>query len=178
MDFTKVSSIEQLKVFNELWVQVWQEKGYQLEFTEEECDRFILFERELPIGTIEFKKYNRSSIINGTFPFYLTTSNYAKVVEVDKIALIKKHRTIKNFGKILRLLSNYIDTYRIDGFIGLMEPMLYRLLHIKLGDNIISAGKKFYYKGDFVIPIFFETQKLAYDNTLIKNLLMQYEATI
>lgn len=178
MDFTEVSSIEQLKIFNELWVEVWQEKGYELEFTEEECDRFILFEDELAIGTIELKKHNGVSKINETFPFNLTTFDYCKVVEVDKIALIKKHRTIKNFGKLLILLSNYTYAYRVDCFIGLVEPMLYRLLHMKFGNIIEKIGEKFYYKGDFVIPITIETRKLLYDNSdIILNVLSQYGAT-
>ncbi|WP_246944162.1 hypothetical protein [Bacillus pinisoli] len=146
-----------MNTFNQIWMECWLEKGYMLDPSLEEADRFIIIDSsDRSIGTIEFKPYTTSEMneINKVFPFHKIDSiynNQDKVIEIDKVAILKEFRG-RNLERLLSLFIYYNELYQIEYNVVLLERVFYRALKNVYKLPLETVGEQFYYKGDHVIP--------------------------
>lgn len=169
MLYEKVTTSEQLAVFNLIWITVWREKGFDLEYTPDPVDRYLILDGDLPVGTIEFRPLMASDLVDSVGTLYGFTQKLpqqGKLVVIDKVAILKPYRGTQNIGKIFTLIYVYIKENQVDYFFGLIEPLFARLLRI-IGKNVFrNLGEKFFYKGDYVLPILVDSQEMLKDNQL------------
>lgn len=96
--YKSVANEVDLALFNGVWITVWREKGYELEFGENALERSIIYnENGEPIGTSELKRYyaDHRSSINEVAPFAShpwVVNAKGQVGESDKIALLSSYR--------------------------------------------------------------------------------------
>ncbi|EGW37858.1 hypothetical protein [Desulfosporosinus sp. OT] len=163
----KVTDEKELRIFNSIWTTVWKEKGYETEGEHsDDSTKFIIYSGYKPSGTVEFKSYNKQSPINQVFPFFQLCADLkiGNVVEVDKMAILKEYRRTPDFGKLILLVFDYFMNEDIKYGIALIEPKLFRLLHMATGKAIQPVGSKLFYKGDYVVPVILNGEAL--NNTL------------
>lgn len=155
--YIKVETLADLNTFNEIWMECWLEKGYMLDPTFDQTDRFIIIDQEnREIGTIEFKSYfpTLQNYINTVFPFHeieMLETNPMKVIEIDKVSILKKYRG-KNLERLLSLFVHYTEFYQMNYCVVLLERVFYRALRNVYKIPIEPVGDQMYYKGDYVIP--------------------------
>ncbi|GGG83713.1 hypothetical protein [Paenibacillus radicis (ex Gao et al. 2016)] len=162
--FKKVETEWELTMFNSIWTTVWKEKGYELEYAEQALERYVAISPEGQyVGTSEIKAYTPGvSIIDSVAPFHnhpKIAADPAQVAEIDKIAVIKQYRG----HPITDLLSSAVfsaETHQFRYFISLLEPVFYRALRITFHVPMEKAGEKTFYKGDYVIPVIFDMERM------------------
>ena len=144
-----------LRVFNEIWTSVWNEKGFELEFSHE-SDKFLFKNRHHEYaGTIEFKQLVASETwhipVIRDHPFI--EANIQDVVEIDKVAIkAGSRRKDKIIEQILTQIVNYSLSHDVKGIVALLEPKFYLALRMVYKVPITKIGNKFEYKGDLVVP--------------------------
>jgi len=166
--FKRVESKWELDRFNNIWTTVWLEKGFDLDFSERVLDRFVIVTEEGDyIGTSEIKPYNiHDSMINEIAPF----SNYplirqteeGMVAEIDKIAVLNQYRG-NNIADLLSGSILYGEEKKIRYYVALMEPVFLRALRITFQVPFEKVGGKVFYKGDYVVPVIIDIEKM-YNN--------------
>ncbi|MGP7816055.1 hypothetical protein [Niallia sp. 01092] len=155
--YIKVDSFALLNDFNQIWMECWLEKGYGLENSNGQSDRYIIQNsHNQKVGTIEFKPYilDPANNINTVFPFHQIESIKSKpnsVVEIDKVAILKQFRG-KNLDRLLTVFVNYSEYYDISYCVVLLERVFYKALKTVYKIPLESVSNKIYYKGDYVIP--------------------------
>ncbi|WP_053372326.1 hypothetical protein [Paenibacillus sp. FJAT-27812] len=162
--FKRVENELELAMFNGIWTTVWMEKGFELEFSENALERFVVVTAEGHyVGTSEIKPYSLiSSSINDAGPF----QTYPKVIEaasaiaeIDKIALLRPYR-----GRyIADLLSSAVyiaEKLQMKYFVSLLEPVFLRALRITYQVPLEKVGEKVFYKGDDVVPVLFNMEQM------------------
>lgn len=155
--YIKVETLADLNLFNEIWMECWLEKGYMLDPTFDETDRFIILDEDnREIGTIEFKPYypTMNNYINTVFPFHeleKVEMNPMKVIEIDKVSILKKYRG-KNLERLLSLFVHYTDYHQMNYCVVLLERVFYKALRHVYKIPIETVAEQMYYKGDYVIP--------------------------
>ncbi len=155
--FIKVETVADLNSFNQIWMDCWLEKGYMLDPSTEKSDKYIILDPEYTsVGTIEFKPYSTSykKNINTVFPFNeidSIVSNPEKVVEIDKVAILKQYRG-KNLERLIQLYVSYTELKGIEYCVVLLERIFYKALKNVYKIPLESVGDPIYYKGDHVIP--------------------------
>jgi hypothetical protein len=79
----------QLDTFNRIWIECWNEKGFELEFTPQSDKYIILDENETPIGTTEFIPYgmnnNACENLFGFFCFLLIYRDNSPFQKFNKV---------------------------------------------------------------------------------------------
>lgn len=170
--FKRVETEWELARFNEIWTTVWKEKGYELEYSELALERYVAFANDGAIaGTAEIKPYRlNESAINRVAPFAShpkIADRPGKVAEIDKIAVLPQYRG-RLVSDLLSAAVHAAEKYRFRYFVSLLEPVFFRALRISYHVPMEKIGEKIYYKGDDVIPVIFEmekiyTQKSGYD---------------
>lgn len=134
------------------------------EFSDQVIDRYLIITGDGQYaGSVEFKPYEpQVSGIDQVAPFYshpLIAENAASVAEVDKVALLPEYR-----GKLIaELLSSIVDFARkmqIKYLVSLLEPVFYRALRITFHVPMYKVAERTFYKGDDVIPVIFDMQKM------------------
>ncbi|MUT67269.1 hypothetical protein [Paenibacillus sp. NEAU-GSW1] len=162
--FKRVETKWELTMFNSIWTAVWKEKGYELEFSDNALERYVAISPEGKyIGTSEIKPYEPGvSLIDNIAPFRQhpkVSADPAHVAEIDKIAVIKQYRG----HPITDLLSSAVycaEKYQFRYFISLLEPVFYRALRITFHVPMEKIGEKTFYKGDYVIPVLFDMERM------------------
>ncbi|MBE4907190.1 hypothetical protein IMZ08_03840 [Bacillus luteolus] len=135
----------------------WLEKGYMLDPSSDKSDKYIIQNTDKTnVGTIEFKPYTISNEnnINTVFPFNEIASivtNPEKVVEIDKVAILKQYRG-KNLERLIKLYVSYTESKGIEYCVVLLERIFYKALKNVYKIPLESVGDPIYYKGDHVIP--------------------------
>lgn len=151
----------QLDTFNHIWIECWNEKGYELEFNQNSDKFIILDENGKVIGTTEFIKYEiGKNFCEDIYPFkdlQQIKNNHNRVIEIDKIALTKKFRG-KNVQEILYTIYKYAQENNIQFAIGLMEPIFYKAMKLFYKMPITKLSRKKFYKGDWVIPVIIDCE--------------------
>jgi hypothetical protein len=153
--FKKVENPLELMIFNRIWMAAWEEKGYELEFTETADRCLVEDELGLFVGTVEFIPYVPLNDIDQVFPFHSIEpiqNHSGKIVEIDKLALKKEYRG-KNLDRLLAVISQYTEYHDYHFCIGLIEPKLFIALKKFYRLPIEELGRRMYYKGDDVIPM-------------------------
>lgn len=164
--FKTVESEHELAMFNGIWTTVWMEKGYDLEFSDFVLDRYIVTTDEGQIiGTAEIKPYDlRDSTINGTAPFHLQPKIIGAegaVAEIDKIALLRSHRSKGNYlSSLLSAAVHSAEKREMRYFVSLLEPVFLRALKISFKVPVERIGDRMYYKGDYIVPVIFDMEKM------------------
>jgi hypothetical protein len=162
--FKRVENELELAMFNGIWTTVWMEKGFELEFSKEVLERFIVVTEEGHyVGTSEIKSYQpEESLMNEVAPFREHPDIAAApetVAEIDKIALLKPYR-----GRyVCDLLSSticYAEQQGIRYYVALMEPVFLRALRITYKVPYEKLGNKQYYKGDYIIPVLLRVEEI------------------
>lgn len=148
--------------FDEIWEQVWKEKGFNLEYSER-SDQFIFQnEQGTPTGSMEIKRYTPDIEIYYPFSKHICISDFPNAIyEIDKVSILKESRRKRGLDSMILFLRDYTHLYGVKYFVALIEPsfyiairMLYRLPLQKLHD-------KFFYKGDMVIPILIDAEDIV-----------------
>lgn len=164
--FKRVENELDLAVFDGIWTTVWMEKGYELEYSAEALDRFVVVTDEgQGVGTSEIKSYDlHGSLINRVAPFHLHPKLIAAegaVAEIDKIALLQSYRSKGLY--LSSILSSAVFSAERRGmkyFVSLLEPVFLRALKITFKVPLERIGDRLYYKGDYVIPIIFDMEAM------------------
>lgn len=164
--FKRVESELELAMFNGIWTTVWQEKGYELEFSGQVLDRFVVVnENGYCVGTSEIKPYDReTSPINEIAPFRhhpKVIASEGRVAEIDKIAILGSYRSKGNLlSSVLSSAVYGAEQRDMDYFVSLLEPVFLRALKITFKVPVERLGDKLFYKGDYVIPVLFDMKEM------------------
>ncbi|CAM4412754.1 hypothetical protein FHS16_001027 [Paenibacillus endophyticus] len=180
--FKKVENELELAMFNGIWTTVWMEKGFELEFSEQTLEKFIVVTAEGHyVGTSEIKPYSlTSSVINEAWPFQKNQKVIdagGAVAEIDKMALLRPYR-----GHYLSdLLSSAVyiaEKLQLKYFVSLLEPIFLRALRISYQVPLEKVGEKIFYKGDDVVPVLFDMEQMYRNKQRYEWLVYPQEAVL
>lgn len=162
-----VETLEEERVFDQIWTQSWLEKGFELEFADETLGRCLVYdELDIPVATVEMKPYTPyNSELDKLAPFASHPAIVLepdKVAEVDKVAVLKDHRG-KNLDRLLATIVLFAEKHQIKNYVTLLEPVLFRALKISFHVPMSRVGNRIYYKGDDVIPAIIHAEQF-YEN--------------
>ncbi|CAM3322476.1 hypothetical protein PALU110988_16140 [Paenibacillus lupini] len=163
--FKSVKSEWELAMFNSIWVSVWEEKGYELEYTNQVVERFLAVSDDGEyVGTSEIKPYLLGhNEIESVAPFRhhpKIIDDPARVAEIDKIAILQHFRGQQPISDLLSSAVYCAEKYNFRYFISLLEPVFYRALRITFHIPMEKVGGKQFYKGDDVIPVLFDMEHI------------------
>ncbi|MRN52277.1 GNAT family N-acetyltransferase [Paenibacillus monticola] len=147
--FKQVDNIEELRVFNSIVEEVWEESGYVVEQSDGTTDCFLIFNDNVAVGTVEFKQVSEQTEILRYYPIIPMECT----VEIDKIAILKKYRSSGSMSEIIKIIADYTQQNGVQRLIGLIEPSFYNYLKNEVKASIDAVAKPFFYKGDYVVPI-------------------------
>lgn len=156
----KVTNEELTKRFNRVWGKSWVEEGYELEFSNGEGVLQYLFTNELGVdaGSLELK-LNPNEIMD-EFNFLNFVPEGSKLMEVDKLSILKEERGEGILDEILTTIVMAAEEHQVDYCIALIEPVFYRALRAFYKLPVQKAGKMFFYKGDDVVPMVIDAKKM------------------
>lgn len=163
--FKSVKSEWELAVFNSIWVSVWEEKGYELEYTNQVVERYLAISEDGQfVGTSEIKPYLPGyNEIDSVAPF----SHHPKIIddptrvaEIDKIAILQQYRGQQPISDLLSSAVYCAEKYNFRYFISLLEPVFYRALRITFHVPVEKIADRRFYKGDDVIPVLFDMEQV------------------
>ncbi|TPG89135.1 hypothetical protein EEL32_06625 [Brevibacillus laterosporus] len=158
--YKKVISEDSLKEFNQIVEKNWIEKGYDVEHATLDSDCYIIYnDEEVAIGTIEFKTVTVTSEILRYFPFLFPQDT----IEVDKVSILKEHRSTQNLSKILELFFLHAQENNPEKYISLLEPNFFHHLKNQLHFPVEAMSEKIFYKGDYVIPMMMPIRKMQFE---------------
>lgn len=153
--FKRVESEVELAMFNGIWTTVWTEKGFELEFSEEILERYVVITEEgYYVGTTEIKPYSEDSSINEIGPFHthpMIQENLKKVAEIDKMAVLSSFRG-QYIAELLSAIVHYAEKNGLTYFVMLLQPTLMRALRVSYHLPINKVAGRVFYKGEDVIP--------------------------
>lgn len=164
MMFKRVENLIETALFNDIWTTVWNEKGYELEFSKETLARYVIITSEGNyIGTAEINRFDRNSstvlsVIN-LHKHILDATEKGLVAEIDKIALLKPFRG-SFISDLLSSIVYFAEKHPYRYFLSLLEPVFYRALRVSFHIPMEKLGKETYYKGGYVVPVVFDTQQM------------------
>ncbi|OME80732.1 hypothetical protein BK120_18825 [Paenibacillus sp. FSL A5-0031] len=180
--FKRVENELELAMFNGIWTTVWMEKGFELEFSEHTLERFVIVTEEGHyVGTSEIKPYSlTSSSINDAGPF----QTHPKIIEagdavaeIDKIALLRSYRG-RHISDLLSSAVYIAEKLQLKYFVSLLEPKFMRALRISYQVPLEKVGEKVFYKGDDVIPVLFDMEKMYRNKNSYEWLVYPQEAVL
>lgn len=180
--FKRVENELELAMFNGIWTTVWMEKGFELEFSENTLERFVIVTEEGHyVGTSEIKPYClTSSSINDAGPF----QTHPKIIEagdavaeIDKIALLRSYRG-RHISDLLSSAVYIAEKLQLKYFVSLLEPKFMRALRISYQVPLEKVGEKVFYKGDDVIPVLFDMEKMYRNKNSYEWLVYPQEAVL
>ncbi len=161
--FKRVENELELAMFNGIWTTVWLEKGYELEFSEEVLERYVVRTDEGDyVGSAEIKPYSSESPINEAAAFDLhpmIQQAEGAVAEIDKMALLQTYRG-HFISDLLSGIVEFGERNKMKYYVTLMEPVLHRALRISFHIQVEKISKKVFYKGDYVIPTIVDIKEI------------------
>ncbi|NIK75927.1 hypothetical protein FHS15_001034 [Paenibacillus castaneae] len=162
--FKFVENEKEIEVFNDIWTSVWKEKGYELEYSDHPLARYIIVTPDGQyIGTAEINSFNKncSSLMKVAtlHKHILAAAEKGLVAEIDKIALLKSYRG-SYLSDLLSSIVFFADQHHYRYFVSLLEPVFYRALRVSFRIPMEKIGNETYYKGDYVIPVLFDTHQM------------------
>ncbi|WP_438347769.1 GNAT family N-acetyltransferase [Paenibacillus sp. FA6] len=165
MMFKRVENELELARYHSIWTTVWLEKGFELEFSEEVLERFVIVTSDGDyVGTSEIKPYSiHESMINEAAPFAThpkLIQAEGAVAEIDKMAVLKSYRG--NFiADLLSAAVHYGEKNRLRYYVALLEPVFLRALRITFQVPFEKIGGKVFYKGDHVVPVIIDLEEVC-----------------
>lgn len=162
--FKRVETDWELTMFNHIWITVWKEKNYELEFNEQVIDRYVAISPEGSyVGTSEITPYvPATSSLEAIAPMRShpkIAADPSKVGVIDKLAIMKEHRG-QPLSDLLSAIVHCAEVHQLQYFVSLLEPVLFRALRISFHLPIEKLGAKAFYKGDYVIPVLFDMSQV------------------
>jgi hypothetical protein len=163
--YRHVDNAHDLVQFNHVWETVWREKGYDLEYSSNVLARYVVTSPEGQIvGTSEIKPYVLGqSAIDEIAPFAEHPSivaNQDSIGEIDKFALLKPFRGLHYSGELVSTAVHCCKTFNLKYCVTLLEPVFCRALRVSFRVPMEQIAEKTFYKGDYVIPIVFDLEKI------------------
>lgn len=153
--FKSVENELEFAMFNGIWTTVWTEKGFELEFSEEFLERYVVVTEEGHyVGSIEIKPYGEESLMNEIGPFLehpLIQAEMGNIAEIDKLAILSTFRG-RYVTDLLSAIVHYAEMNQISYYAMLLEPVLMRALRISYHVPVQKIGGRVFYKGEDVIP--------------------------
>lgn len=153
--FKVVENELELVMFNGIWTTVWAEKGYELEYSKQFLERYVVITEEgRYVGTAEIKPFSQESYINEVCDFQdhpLIANGSGAVAEIDKLAVLSSHRG-PYVAELLSAAVQFAEIHRLNCFVALLEPMLIRALRISYHVPVERLSDRVLYKGGDVIP--------------------------
>jgi hypothetical protein len=155
--YKKVETPEDLEDFNGIWMECWQEKGYDFEFNAHQSDRFLIKDSsEVWVGTVELQPYtlDEGTEINQAYPFNhlsLLKEDMLHTIIIDKVAILKEYRG-KNLDMLLSVVIHHAELHNQKYCVALLERLFYKALRYVYKVPFEMVGEKRFYKGDHVIP--------------------------
>ncbi|AOZ92409.1 hypothetical protein [Paenibacillus crassostreae] len=165
--FKRVEDDRELARYHSIWTTVWLEKGFELEFSEQVMERFVIVTNDDEyVGTTEIKPYTiNESMINEVAPF----STHPKLVqaegavaEIDKMAVLKQYRG-HYIADLLSAVVYFGEKKQLKYYVALLEPVFLRALRITFQVPYEKIGDKMFYKGDHIVPVIIDVEKV-YNN--------------
>jgi hypothetical protein len=154
--FKKVQTVTEQNVFNEIWMEAWNEKGYDHEIINGSVDQYLIQDESGNfIGTVEFIPFDPSgkrSTVQDVFDFSTCTEvmrSHEKVYEIDKVAIRPSDRRLTNVTRLFSGITLFAEEKQIDYYVALIVPSFYLLLRkfriplMKLGEEVIHKGSRF-----------------------------------
>ncbi|WP_036719549.1 hypothetical protein [Paenibacillus harenae] len=162
--FKRVENGIETALFNDIWTTVWKEKGYELEYSEQPLAQYVIVTTDGNyIGTAEINRFcpNKSPLLQTTkLPMHiLAAAEEGLVAEIDKIALLKPYRG-RYLSDLLSSIIYFADRHHYRYFVSLLEPVFFRALRVSFHIPMEKLGGEYYYKGDYVVPVLFETNQM------------------
>jgi hypothetical protein len=163
--FKRVSNELELAKFHSIWTTVWLEKGFELEFAEQVLERIVIVTEDGEyVGTSEIKPYSiHESMINESAPF----ADHPKLIqaegavaEIDKMAVLKQFRG-HFIADLLSAVVHYGEKNGLRYYVALLEPVFLRALRITFQVPYEKIGGIVYYKGDHVVPVIIDIEKVC-----------------
>ncbi|WP_242318974.1 hypothetical protein [Bacillus cereus group sp. BfR-BA-01349] len=152
----QVKTNQQIEKFNQIWMESWKEKGFEIEVSESYLSQFLFKKGDEFVATIEFKSIENSSIIDllplGSLGEELQF-NINRTIEVDKLSIQKDSRKKGLLSLILSFLIDFAINNNVTYYVGLLEPNLYAALKNYFEFPLVRLSKDLWYKGDYVVPI-------------------------
>ncbi|WP_028547242.1 hypothetical protein [Paenibacillus taiwanensis] len=150
-------------MFQSIWRTVWKEKGFELESDQEVLHQMLITnEQGHCVGTIEYKPYhltNNPIHRVADFQDQPEMALPARVVEIDKVALLREHRG-PNIARLISAMLHYADKHDKDYFVCLLEPVFARALRVSFQIPMRQISDRVAYKGDDVIPTIIDVGKV------------------
>ncbi|MDR0269287.1 hypothetical protein [Paenibacillus sp.] len=161
--FKRVENELELAMFNGIWTTVWLEKGFELEFSKQVLERYVVVTNEGHyVGTTEIKPYSSESPINEMAAF----DKHPKIIqaegavaEIDKMALLRTYRG-HCISDLLSAMVEFGEENKLKYFVALLEPVFHRALRISFQVPLEKISNKIFYKGDYVIPTIVDAEKV------------------
>lgn len=180
--FKRVENELELAMFNGIWTTVWMEKGFELEFSDQTLERFIVVTPEGHyVGTSEIKPYSlTSSSINAAGPFQKNPKVVeadGAVAEIDKMALLRPYRG-RYISDLLSSAVYIAEKLHLKYFVSLLEPKFLRALRISYQVPLEKVGEKVFYKGDDVVPVLFDMEQMYRNKHLYDWLVYPLESVL
>ncbi|MHA0857134.1 GNAT family N-acetyltransferase [Paenibacillus sp. CMAA1364] len=162
--FKRVENELELARYHSIWTTVWLEKGFELEFAEQVLERFVVVTNDGDyVGTCEIKPYSiHNNMLNEAAPFAThpkLIQAEGSVAEVDKMAMLESYRG-NLIADLLSAAVQYGDQNRLRYYVALLEPVFLRALRITFNIPFEKLGQKVFYKGDHVIPVLIDIEKI------------------
>ncbi|RJE90928.1 hypothetical protein D3P07_02265 [Paenibacillus sp. 1011MAR3C5] len=156
----RVENERERSQFDNLWMEVWDEKGFEHEKTV--GDAYLLYVGGKPAGTAEFAPYDPQGAdeLHRVFDFSgidCIRRHHRQVFVIDKFAIAKEFRSSSALDLLMYNLFDYAETRQKLFAIALLDPLLYRLIRFHYHFRVEKVGDRTSYKGAEVIPVLIDS---------------------
>lgn len=158
-----VNTLEKQAIFNSIWETAWKEEGYELEYTDKPMLQVLVKLNDVYVATLEFK-YLSESETKENFEFESVKEIQEcieSVIEIDKMTVKKEYRSIETLKAVILEIGEVVKDFDIPYMVALAEPRLFASLRRHFRQNVKRIGDSFYYKGDNVVPMFWDCRHLS-----------------
>ncbi|MCA1055235.1 hypothetical protein LCM10_09590 [Rossellomorea aquimaris] len=155
--YKKVETPEDVEYFNGIWMECWQEKGYDFEINPHHTARFLIKDpSDVWVGTVEIQPYSLDGEleVNQAYPFNhkpLLLEDMFQTIIIDKVAILKEYRG-KNLNTLLSVIIHHAELHSQKYCVALLERVFYKALRNVYKVPFEIIGEMRFYKGDYVIP--------------------------
>lgn len=156
--FKKVETVKENLIFQDIYETFAKEEKFHVESSAEDAVKYLFFDGNTPIGTMEISPYHPEtfSTVENDFTFSdipFIQENKQTVWEVDKVGLLKEHRKKGHVMNVVHCMMQHFDKYGMTHGIALFEYRFYRLLRLLVAKGVMEElSPKFRVKGE-VLPI-------------------------
>ncbi|MEK3882773.1 hypothetical protein [Paenibacillus sp. PL2-23] len=157
----QVANDKQKIVFDHIWMQVWDEKGFEHEHVDGDC--FLFYTEGKAAGTVQFVPFHDQALAEwsdflhqdaierlGRYP--------GQVFIIDKFAISRGFRSSNLLDLLMFSLFEYAESRDQLYAVALLDPLLYRLIRFQYHFRVEKIGPKAMYKGAEVIPILMDSR--------------------